>query len=120
MKKDFIDLWGVQSAQDIHFFHIHINPFQVISRDIVQYAYPVWRDTVLINCATAASEAAPGYAGCAFNGSLTFVDGKYPNTSGEVVQFLSQALDFTGDMVLHCHNVLHEDNGMMELVSIVD
>ncbi|WP_158595928.1 multicopper oxidase domain-containing protein [Oleomonas cavernae] len=37
----------------------------------------------------------------------------------EIVQFLSRAVDFTGAMVLHCHNVDHEDNGMMELVEIV-
>jgi hypothetical protein len=35
------------------------------------------------------------------------------------VQFLQQPLDYTGSLVEHCHNVSHEDNGMMELVEIL-
>jgi FtsP/CotA-like multicopper oxidase with cupredoxin domain/thiol-disulfide isomerase/thioredoxin len=38
---------------------------------------------------------------------------------GESVSFLTRYEDFTGKFVLHCHNLGHEDRGMMELVEIV-
>ena len=72
---------------------VHINSFQLVSRGEMNYPFPVWRDTLLIN--------APDKSG-----------------SGEIVQFLQKPLDFTGILVMHCHNVFHEDNGMMEMVTI--
>jgi FtsP/CotA-like multicopper oxidase with cupredoxin domain len=91
---DQVDLWSVQSASDIHMFHIHINSFQLVSRGQIAYPFPIWRDTLLINQPTQSG-------------------------SGEIVQFLQKPLDFTGSLVMHCHNVFHEDNGMMELVEIL-
>lgn len=88
-----VDLWSVQSAEGVHMYHIHINSFQLVSRGEMNYPFPVWRDTLLIN--------APDKSG-----------------SGEIVQFLQKPLDFTGILVMHCHNVFHEDNGMMEMVTI--
>ncbi|HYE48883.1 MAG TPA: multicopper oxidase domain-containing protein [Azospirillaceae bacterium] len=112
LKLDQMDLWSVQSAADTHMFHIHTNPFQVVKRGQVPYAFPVWRDTVLINCAQVV-----GGGNCAFPGGLT-APGNNATSYGEVVQFLSRVVDFTGGMVMHCHNVTHQDNGMMELVEI--
>ncbi|MEA1647571.1 multicopper oxidase domain-containing protein [Nitrospirillum sp. BR 11164] len=51
---------------------------------------------------------------------MTNVDANTGFNYGEVVQFLSQALDYTGAIVMHCHNTSHEDNGMMELVEMVE
>jgi FtsP/CotA-like multicopper oxidase with cupredoxin domain len=114
------DMWGVQSAVDTHMFHIHTNPFQMVTRGNVKYPFPIWRDTALINCSPVAS----GGSNCAFLAGLTsqFVDSNgNPTTAyGEVVQFVSRAVDFTGPIVMHCHNTEHEDNGMMELVEITD
>ncbi|RJF87357.1 copper oxidase [Oleomonas cavernae] len=59
LKLDQMDLWSVQSASDAHMFHIHINPFQVFQRGNVAFAFPVWRDTALVNCNSATS-------GCSF------------------------------------------------------
>lgn len=88
-----VDLWSAQSAAGTHMFHIHINSFQLVSRGQLTYPFPIWRDTLLIN--------------------------KPENSaSGEIVQFLQRPLDFTGALVMHCHNVFHEDTGMMELVKI--
>ncbi|ASG24731.1 multicopper oxidase family protein [Nitrospirillum viridazoti] len=109
------NLWGVMSAADTHMFHIHTNPFQVMKRGTVDYAFPIWRDTVLINCAPTV-----GGTNCTFPGGLTNVDANTGFNYGEVVQFLSQALDYTGAIVMHCHNTSHEDNGMMELVEMVE
>lgn len=118
LKLDQMDLWGVQSAADTHMFHIHINPFQIVKRGTVDYAFPVWRDTALINCAPTAEQ---GGSNCTFPGGLTNTSSSasISNNYGEVLQFLSRAVDFTGPMVMHCHNVGHEDNGMMELVELV-
>jgi len=109
LKLDQMDMWSVQSQSDAHMFHIHINPFQVFQRGNVPYAFPVWRDTALINCNSAT-------VGCSFPGGLSK---QSTSQTPEILQFLSRAVDFTGAMVLHCHNVNHEDNGMMELVEIV-
>lgn len=119
-----LDRWSAMSAADTHVFHIHTNSFQVFQRGQVPLAFPIWRDTLLVNCPM-------GPGGCTFPWALTNASSGQmitPQTplpaaagaQGEVVQFLSRALDHTGDMVLHCHNVFHEDTGMMELVSIVD
>lgn len=92
------DLWSAQSAVGTHMFHIHINSFQLVSRGQVQYPFPVWRDTLLIQ---------------------TPSDNQGNSAIGEIVQFLQKPLDYTGSLVMHCHNVFHEDNGMMELVKIL-
>lgn len=115
LKLEQTDRWGVQSASDTHMFHIHINSFQIIQRGAIKYDFPIWRDTALINCAT-------GPGGCSFPAGNTIQQtGGSPGGggSGEVLQFVSRALDFTGPMVMHCHNVNHEDNGMMELLELV-
>lgn len=113
LKLGQMDRWGVQSASDTHMFHIHINSFQIVQRGAVAYDFPVWRDTALINCA-------PGPSGCTFPfGNTAQPNDSPPGGNGEVLQFLSRALDFTGPMVMHCHNVNHEDNGMMELLELV-
>jgi len=126
-----VDKWAAQSAADSHMFHIHINSFQLVSRGQLKYPFPMWRDTLLVNCAGVAAgfDAAAGtYANCSFPGGLTIpADLTVPNAPppsplnnyGEVVQFLQQPLDYTGALVEHCHNVGHEDNGMMELVEIL-
>lgn len=93
-----VDLWSAQSAVGTHMFHIHINSFQLVSRGQIQYPFPVWRDTLLVE---------------------TQSDKEGNAEIGEIVQFLQKPLDFTGSLVMHCHNVFHEDNGMMELVRIL-
>ncbi|HZD05096.1 MAG TPA: multicopper oxidase domain-containing protein, partial [Longimicrobiales bacterium] len=77
-----------------HPFHIHINPMWVLRIDIPDengelhniLDEPRWMDTVPI-----------------------------PRNGGRVV-FRSRFLDFTGRWVHHCHILLHEDNGMMQVV----
>jgi len=53
-----VDKWAVQSAADTHMFHIHINSFQLVSRGQLDYPFPVWRDTLLVNCAGVAEKMA--------------------------------------------------------------
>lgn len=93
-----VDLWSAQSAVGTHMFHIHINSFQLVSRGQVKYPFPIWRDTLLVE---------------------TPSDKEGNAEIGDIVQFLQKPLDYTGSLVMHCHNVFHEDNGMMELVNIL-
>ncbi|MDO8895310.1 multicopper oxidase family protein [Nitrosomonas sp.] len=93
-----VDLWSAQSAAGTHMFHIHINSFQLVSRGQVKYPFPIWRDTLLVE---------------------TQSDKEGNAEIGDIVQFLQKPLDYTGSLVMHCHNVFHEDNGMMELVNIL-
>jgi FtsP/CotA-like multicopper oxidase with cupredoxin domain len=129
LKLNKAERWGVQSAVDAHMFHIHTNSFQLMQRGNVAYPFPIWRDTVLINCSPAATQnvaAQGGIQNCAFQAGLT---SQFYNTTqtpvtlsqtayGEVVQFASRAVDYDGPIVMHCHNTGHEDNGMMELVEM--
>jgi FtsP/CotA-like multicopper oxidase with cupredoxin domain len=82
-----------QNAPGNHPFHIHVNPFEVIKRDpqgaiIKRY----WKDTILVR----------------YN-----ID-----TEESPLELRSRYEDFTGKFVLHCHNLNHEDAGMMKSVEI--
>jgi FtsP/CotA-like multicopper oxidase with cupredoxin domain len=71
-----------------HPFHLHINPFQVISHDGRPEAQRRWKDTVLVK-------------------------------AGEEVRLRVSFRDFPGRNVYHCHNLDHEDLGMMGVLQIV-
>jgi FtsP/CotA-like multicopper oxidase with cupredoxin domain/peroxiredoxin len=85
-----------------HPFHIHVNPFEVLSIKGPQDPNnpqspqveqlkdgPVWRDTIWV-----------------------------PNNG--TVTFRTRYDDFIGTFVQHCHILDHEDQGMMQLVDIRD
>ncbi|MDF1794812.1 MAG: multicopper oxidase domain-containing protein, partial [Thalassobaculaceae bacterium] len=97
--------WALSSTNDAHIFHIHVNSFQMIARakgiplGNEYYQLPIWRDTVY------------------FEGGST---DKNTLLQGPVVYTTSHQVDFTGKFVLHCHNLFHEDNGMMLTVSVQD
>jgi FtsP/CotA-like multicopper oxidase with cupredoxin domain/peroxiredoxin len=77
-----------------HPFHIHTNPFEVVSikdpfgHETLQGG-PVWRDTM-------------------------------PMLPGYTITFLTRYKDFSGSFVQHCHILDHEDQGMMQLIRIDD
>lgn len=79
-------------GESIHPFHIHVNSFLVTSINGKAPAQPIWRDTCLIPT-----------SGTNADGTLTF---------------LSRFLHYTGQYVLHCHILEHEDEGMMQLVEV--
>ena len=84
--------WTVQGTVANHPFHIHVNPFEVISIVAADgtpiVTDPVWRDTILMPA-----------------------DG--------VVKFRTRYDTFTGKFVQHCHILDHEDQGMMQLLEII-
>jgi L-ascorbate oxidase len=107
-----IDEWNV-SATPIatHVFHIHTNSFKIM--DIKNGSKSIYDSAG--NCT--ADEIATG-------------DQEYCNLRGVVRDTLfikagytlvmrTKYEDFTGEFVMHCHILDHEDRGMMENVSIV-
>lgn len=94
-------LWN-NSGGIAHPFHIHQNPFQLLSqsdRTPNEYKYPVWRDVLAIPKAT--KTVAP-------NSNPT--DSTNPWGHAKLVYV---AKEFTGGFVNHCHILGHEDRGMM-------
>ena len=94
--------WRVTNDSDRieHPFHIHTNPFQLVSsydgttQTTTTYDPPyVWMDTVALPKGT--------------TGDLGYASIYY------------EAVDFTGEFVNHCHILGHEDRGMMQNVSAV-
>ncbi|MBW8725575.1 MAG: multicopper oxidase domain-containing protein [Inquilinus limosus] len=118
LKLGGVDEWTMQSHFVSHPFHIHVNPFQIVSildpngKDVsalgaiddaggtVDPEYPglkgVWKDTLWIK-------------------SLLPSDAKGLYT----IKIRTRYERYIGEFVLHCHILDHEDNGMMQNVAIV-
>ncbi|MFL6246999.1 MAG: multicopper oxidase family protein [Thermoanaerobaculia bacterium] len=94
---------NLKRAAPFHVFHIHTNPFQVVSTfdangNQITYPEPIWMDSI-----TLPSNQNP-------------TDPDHPK--GEVV-IRQRFEDYTGLYVLHCHFLGHEDRGMMLSVQTV-
>lgn len=91
------DEWTLSSINEVgavsHPFHIHVNPFEVVSeiddQGVEQLKEPIWRDTLILH-------------------------------EKWTVKIRTHYSEFTGKFVQHCHILDHEDQGMMEYVEIVD
>ena len=81
--------WQLKNDSTVlHPFHIHVNPFQVISDGDINYSPPyIWQDTIAIP------------AGTLENPGVAVINQRF--------------LNFTGGHVQHCHILGHEDRGMM-------
>jgi len=89
-----VEEWTIFSMNNVrHPFHIHVNPFLVVKIN-GQPVEPYWADTVALP--PGGTAAAP--------------------TS---VTFRTRFRDFAGSFVMHCHMLVHEDMGMMQMVEIV-
>lgn len=93
-------------SNPFHVFHIHTNPFQVVSTGTnngassITYPEPIWMDSI-----TLPSNTSPG-------------DG-FPTNANSTVVIRQRFEDYTGAYVLHCHFLGHEDRGMMLMVQTV-
>jgi FtsP/CotA-like multicopper oxidase with cupredoxin domain len=81
---------GSASYRMIHPFHIHVNPFLVLAINGKKLLTPMWKDAILLE------------------------------SSDEGVHLRTKYERFTGDFVMHCHILVHEDVGMMQRVRIVE
>jgi len=119
LKLGGVDEWTLQSLFASHPFHIHVNPFQIVSildpsgKDVSKPGavddaggtpdpqYPglkgVWKDTLWIKSLIPQFDAAEGV--------YTFV-------------VRTRYERYIGEYVLHCHILDHEDQGMMQNVRI--
>jgi FtsP/CotA-like multicopper oxidase with cupredoxin domain len=91
--------WTVTNqTQAVHVYHIHVNPFFITHINGVELAEndPLrrWQDTL----------------------GLPLLDGGTPGS----VTFKTRFEKYTGKFVIHCHVLRHEDNGMMQIVEIVE
>jgi len=88
-KLDTVDQWNVHNSSPLkHPFHIHTNPFQLINDGTTTYQAPYpWQDTIALPAGTTTAPAS--------------------------VELRHRYLEFTGEYVLHCHFMGHEDRGMM-------
>jgi FtsP/CotA-like multicopper oxidase with cupredoxin domain len=118
-----VEEWTLQSRIASHPFHIHVNPFQIVSildpngRDVsapdaiddfspagtgpVDPQYrglkKVWKDTLWIKSAATAANARGMYQ----------------------IKIRTRYQRYIGAFVLHCHILDHEDQGMMQNIAIV-
>jgi L-ascorbate oxidase len=142
LKKDELTAWELYSVDGPHIFHIHINSFAVHGRYYVAgnntAGTPGWPEDQTINGQTvkgwpvAAQGAWPTPSWCApylmpiWRDTLYFdSEGTNPGTGGDDFGVTgmralttSYQVDYTGEFVLHCHKLFHEDNGMMYTVQI--
>lgn len=84
--------WHVRSTAASHPFHIHVNPFEVLRPG----ALPVWKDTYLVRG----------------------IDTRDPRDPPVVLR--TRYRRFTGEFVMHCHILDHEDQGMMQSMEVVE
>ncbi|MDY6782082.1 MAG: multicopper oxidase family protein [Cyanobacteriota bacterium] len=112
--------WTLQSYFVGHPFHIHVNPFQ-----IVKILDPAGKDVSDPNAIDdAGGKSDPQYPGLkgVWKDTLwikTLMPGKsYPEGVYTVVA-RTRYQRYIGEFVLHCHILDHEDQGMMQNVSIV-
>jgi FtsP/CotA-like multicopper oxidase with cupredoxin domain len=89
-----VEEWTIFNMNNVrHPFHIHVNPFQVVKIN-GQPVDPYWADTIALP--PGGSAAAP--------------------TS---VTFRTRFRDFSGSFVMHCHMLVHEDMGMMQMIEVI-
>jgi L-ascorbate oxidase len=106
---DTVEDWDITSKLATHVFHIHVNPFQIITITDPQ-------GRVLTN-EPGCDQAAPGddqY--CGLTGTVRdtiFIKSNYH------VLIRTAYSRYIGSFVLHCHILDHEDQGMMQNVEIM-
>lgn len=93
LKLGDVEEWHILNTNPfMHPFHIHVNPFQIVETSDGSVAPGTWLDTVRLPPGT---EDKPGF-----------------------VKMRTRYQKFTGEFVLHCHILAHEDLGMMQNVKI--
>ncbi|MEU3405400.1 multicopper oxidase domain-containing protein [Streptomyces sp. NPDC006670] len=91
-----VERWTVRTDETMpersHPFHLHTNQVLLTHRNGRRLDPPVWHDTIDLSGGTPAAS----------------------------VTFLASYEDFTGRTIAHCHQLHHEDLGMMQVVDYVE
>ncbi len=88
------EVWTITNATGLtHSFHLHDVPFQVqsINGAAPTGAYAQWKDTILIS----------------------------PQSTNVIAMQFTDYADNTYGYMLHCHNTVHEDEGMMAMLMVM-
>jgi suppressor of ftsI len=106
MKLGSLEEWRlVNTSSEWHTFHIHQNPFQVVSVDGRRLKAVKYEDNVAMPpCHIEPHPPDPANPRC---------------VSPSVVVIRMRPIDFTGRFVFHCHITNHEDRGMMMAVQVL-
>ena len=106
MKLGSLEQWRlVNTSSEWHTFHIHQNPFQVVSVDGHRLKDVTYEDNVAMPpCHVEPHPADPSNPRC---------------VRPSVVVIRMRPIDFTGRFVFHCHVTNHEDRGMMMAVQVL-
>jgi L-ascorbate oxidase len=108
-----VDQWNVSASTfATHIFHIHTNPFKIM------------------DIKNAANNSVFNGAGDCTQEELATGDSEYCNLQGVIrdtlfikagytLQMRTAYEDYTGEFVMHCHILDHEDRGMMENVAVI-
>jgi FtsP/CotA-like multicopper oxidase with cupredoxin domain len=117
MRLDSVQTWKVvnQSLATNHPFHIHVNPFQVIQVVYPQGAADPNAPFYAELNAAAASNRAPVWLDVV---ALPLPDASDPTGNPGYVIIRQRYADFTGQYVMHCHILGHEERGMMQLLAV--
>lgn len=113
------DEWILQSHLGSHPFHIHVNPFQVVS-----ITDPSGKDVSAIGSIDDADGGTvdPQYAGLkgVWKDTL-WIKGLAPTVPNGfyTVKVRTRYQRYIGEFVIHCHILDHEDQGMMQNVAVV-
>lgn len=99
-----VDEWEITSNLANHPFHIHVNPFQIIS--IVD---PDGNDVTI----EGSPHFDPDYAGMIGGWRDTVIVKR-----DHILTMRTRYRRFVGDFVLHCHFASHGDEGMMQTVRV--
>lgn len=91
--------WFLSSKSVNHPFHIHVNPFQIVS---------------ITDRKTGKPSTEPQYQ----NLVGTWKDTLFVNTN-VIIETRTRYERYIGEYVLHCHILEHEDQGMMQSVEVV-
>lgn len=94
-------MWELNSKLGAHPFHIHVNPFQIIS-------------ITNTSAAPGAPETDPEYEGLVGTWKDTLIV-----KQGYKIEIATRYQRYIGEYVLHCHILEHEDQGMMQNVKVV-
>lgn len=121
LKLGGVDEWTLQSHFVSHPFHIHVNPFQVVS-----ITDPNGKDVSVLG-ALDDDGGKPGVADPQYPGlkgvwkDTLWIKGLRPPKDGGLytIKVRTRYQRYIGEFVIHCHILDHEDNGMMQNVAVV-
>jgi FtsP/CotA-like multicopper oxidase with cupredoxin domain len=111
--------WIMQSHLGSHPFHIHVNPFQIVS-----ITDPSGKDVSALGAVddADAGKVDPQYPGLkgVWKDTL-WIKGLAPTVPGGfyTVKVRTRYQRYIGEFVIHCHILDHEDQGMMQNVAVV-